>query len=59
MKQFFNTFFELKEFWNILSYCFIVFVIIWLLSRVVRFVILKVIKKRDQKRVRDYSTTSL
>lgn len=59
MKQFFNTFFELKEFWNIFLYSFFVFLIAWLISRVVRFVILKVIKKRDQKRTRDYSTTSL
>lgn len=59
MKQFFNTFFELKEFWNIFLYSFLVFFIAWVVSRIVRFIILKIIKRRDQRSKREYNTTSL
>jgi small-conductance mechanosensitive channel len=51
--------YNLDSFLNISIFIIAVFFIAWIISRIVRFFITKLIKRKDQKRARDYSTTSL
>jgi small-conductance mechanosensitive channel len=59
MKYFASTLLKLDSFWNIFLYSLIIVFVAWIISRIVRFFITKLIKHKDQKRARDYSTTSL
>jgi small-conductance mechanosensitive channel len=59
MKDQINTFLKLDIFWNILLYICLVLFVAWIISRIIRFFITRSIKRRNQKRKRDYSTTSL
>ncbi len=54
-----DNFLRLDKFWNIFLYIIAITLVAWLFSRIVRFVIRKVINKRNKSRHRDYSTTSL
>ncbi|MCF6278944.1 MAG: mechanosensitive ion channel family protein [Flavobacteriaceae bacterium] len=51
--------YNLDNFLNITLFIVFTFFITWILSRIVRFIILRIIKKRNLSRTRDYSTTSL
>ncbi|PHR74514.1 MAG: mechanosensitive ion channel protein MscS [Lutibacter sp.] len=59
MKDFFDNLFDLDQFWNISLYIIGIVFVAWIVSRIVRFIIRKIISKRNQTRKRDYSTTSL
>lgn len=54
-----DNFLRLDKFWNIFLYIIAITLVAWLFSRIVRFVIRKVIHKRDLSHQRAYSTTSL
>lgn len=51
--------YNLDSFLNITLFVIFVFFVAWVLSRIVRFFIRKIISKRNEKSHRDYSTTSL
>jgi len=51
--------YSLDSFLNILLFIIAVFFATWIVSRIVRFIIRRIIKKRNLTRTRDYSTTSL
>ncbi len=59
MNDFFDNFFELDQFWNISLYIISIIFVAWMLSRIIRFIIRKIISRRNHRRKRDYSTTSL
>ncbi len=59
MNDFSNNFFELDQVWNISIYIIGVTIIAWIFSRIVRFIIRKLISNRDQSRKKEYNTTSL
>ncbi|MDT0552049.1 mechanosensitive ion channel family protein [Urechidicola vernalis] len=51
--------YTLKTFWEIALFTIVIILCAWLFSRLVRFMITKIIKRRIQKAGGDYSTTSL
>lgn len=51
--------YSLDNILNITLFIIFVLFVAWILSRIVRFIIRRIIKKRDLTRTRDYSTTSL
>lgn len=57
--KFANLSYNLDSFLNITIFIIVIFFLAWIVSRIVRFVIIKLIKRSNQKRERDYSTTSL
>ncbi len=46
MKDFILSFLKLEGFWDIALYLFLVFFIAWLLSRIIRYIIVKILKTR-------------
>ncbi|AOW19688.1 mechanosensitive ion channel family protein [Urechidicola croceus] len=59
MKSLIDTFKKLDDFWSILLFVIIVVFFTWLFSRIIRFLLLKILSRKNNKRQRDYSTTSL
>lgn len=55
MNKHLDNFFKLESFWSIFLYALLVFFITWILSRIVRFFILKYIKRRKTDRFGDTS----
>lgn len=51
--------YTLNSFLNISIFIILVFFIAWIVSRIIRFFIVKAIQKKNKKNTRDYSTTSL
>lgn len=51
--------YPLKTFWQIMLFCILVVLTIWLFSRIIRFIITRIIKRRIQKNGGTYNTTSL
>lgn len=51
--------YPLKTFWQIATFTVLILASAWLFSRIVRFIITKVIQRRIRKSGEDYSTTSL
>ena len=49
MRDFFNKFIELESFWSILIYFLFVFLVTWLISRIVRFFLIKYIKHKKNE----------
>lgn len=49
MKKYIHNFLELDTFWSVLLYCLGVFFIAWVISRIVRFFIVKYIKHKKTK----------
>ena len=59
MNNFFDTLFELDQFWNISLYIIGIVIVAWIISRIIRFIIRKIIYKRNQNSQKEYNTTSL
>lgn len=57
--NFFQYKYTLDSFFNITIFIIVVFFIAWIVSRIVRFIIVQLIKRSDRKRKRNYSTTNL
>jgi len=56
MKDFFNSVLKLDTFWSIFLYVFLVFLVSWILSRIIRFSIVLYLKKSKSEK---YKNTSL
>ena len=59
MNNFLNNFYELDQFWNISLYILFIVFVAWIVSRIIRFIIRKIINKRNLNNKREYNTTSL
>lgn len=51
--------YPLKTFWQIMLFSIVVVLILWVLSRIIRFFMTKIIQRRIRKNDGNYSTTSL
>jgi len=56
MKKFIDNFLELDSFWSVFFYCLLVFFVTWIISRVIRFFIIKYIK---HKKTEQFGGTSI
>lgn len=55
MNKHLDNFFKLESFWSVFLYAIIVFLITWMLSRIIRFFIVRYIKRRKTERFGDTS----